>query len=81
MTEDQIREMACRGLKAIAPETDPASLRPGDNIREELDIDSYDFLQFLIGVSEETGVDIPEADYEKVFTLAGLVGYLSARLP
>ncbi len=80
MTEDQLREIVFRGLRQVAPETDPATLLPGENIREALDIDSYDFLQFLIGLSEETGVEVQEADYEQVFTLAGLFRYFLARL-
>jgi acyl carrier protein len=80
MTEARLREIIFHGLLQIAPEADPTVLHPDENIREALDIDSYDFLQFLIGLSEETGVDIPETDYEKVFTLAGLLRYMSARL-
>lgn len=80
MNEVRIRETVFRVLRQIAPETDPALLAPGENIREALDIDSYDFLQFLIGLSEETGVEIPEADYELVFTLEGLVRYLGDRV-
>ena len=79
MTDDQLREIVFRGLRQVAPEADPASLRPEENIRQELDIDSYDFLQFLIGLCEQTGVEIPESDYEKVFTLAGLLRYFAAR--
>ena len=77
MTEAELRERVFKGLRQVAPETDPATLRPNENIREALDIDSYDFLQFLIGISEEFGVEIPEADYEQVFTLAGIFRYLS----
>lgn len=80
MTDDRIREIVYRGLRQIAPEADPALLRPDENIREALDIDSFGFLQFLIGLSEETGVEIPEADYEQVFTLGGLLNYLTARI-
>jgi acyl carrier protein len=80
MTDAQLKEMVFLGLRQIAPEADPAALLPDENIREALDVDSYDFLQFLIAISEETGVDIPEADYQKVFTLAGLFRYLSAAL-
>lgn len=80
MTEAELKGIVFKGLRQIAPEADPAALLPDENIRGALDIDSYDFLQFLIGISEETGVDIPEADYEQVFTLAGLIRYLSARL-
>jgi len=80
MTDAQLKELVFRGLRQIAPEADPAALLPEENIREALDVDSYDFLQFLIAISEETGVEIPEADYQKVFTLAGLFRYLCASL-
>ena len=80
MTEAQLKEIIFRELRKIAPEGDPATLRPDENIREALDIDSYDFLQFLIAIDEAIGVEIPEADYENVFTLAGLVRYLAVRI-
>ena len=79
MTETELKEIIFQGIRQIAPESDPATLLPDENIREALDIDSYDFLQFVIAISEQTGVEIPEGDYQKVLTLAGLVGYLSAR--
>lgn len=80
MNEAEIKEIVFDALRRVAPESDPAALDPRKNIREELDIDSYDFLQFLIAISEKTGVEIPEADYAKVFTLEGLLSYLSARI-
>lgn len=49
-------------------------------MREELDIDSYDFLNLLIGLNEKLGVEIPEEDYEKLATLSDLIRYLSRRL-
>jgi acyl carrier protein len=81
MNNDKLREIIYRILKKIAPECDPTELLPDDNIRETLDIDSFGFLQLLIGIGEETGVEIPEIDYDQVFTLAGMLGYLSRRLP
>jgi acyl carrier protein len=80
MTEAQLKEIIFRQLRQVAPEADPAALRPEENIREGLDIDSYDFLQFIIGLSEETGLEMPESDYEQTFTVARLLRYLSARL-
>lgn len=77
MTNDELKEIIYRNLMLIAPECDPTELLPNDNIRETLDIDSYGFLQLLVCLSEETGVEIPEADYAQVFTLAGMLGYLS----
>jgi acyl carrier protein len=80
MTEDEIRRIIFRGLTQIAPETDPEELSPDENIREALDIDSYDFLMFLIGLNETLGIEIPEADYELLATLNNLVRYLTTRL-
>lgn len=80
MMETEIRETIIRGLSLIAPETDFEELLPTENIREELDIDSFDFLNFLIGLNEELGVDIPEDDYEKLVSLDDLIKYLSARI-
>lgn len=80
MTNDRIKEIIFRILKEIAPECEPTELLPDENIRETLDIDSYGFLQLLISISEETGVEIPEADYVRVFTLGGLLDYLARRV-
>lgn len=79
MTEDDIKKIIFTELSTIAPEADPAALSPTVNIRETLDIDSYDFLNFLIGLHEKLGVEIPEADYGKLNTLKEMVAYLSAR--
>ena len=80
MSEAELKEIIFRELSNIAPEADPTTLRPDENIREALDIDSYDFLQFLIAIDEAIGVEIPEADYEDVFTMGGLLSYLSVRV-
>ncbi|KGD99970.1 acyl carrier protein [Rhizobium sp. YS-1r] len=79
MTEADIRKLACELLSEIAPETDPDAL-PGDkDIREELDIDSMDFLNFVIALHKRIGVAIPEEDYPKLFTMDGIVKYLTKR--
>ena len=79
MNSDELRDVVYRNLKRIAPECDPSELLPEENIREALDIDSFGFLQVLIGIGEETGIEIPESDYAQVFTLAGMLDYLARR--
>ena len=80
MTETEIRKTIIAGLSLIAPEADFDELLPTENIREELDIDSFDFLNFLIGLNDELGVDIPEDDYEKLVSMTDLIIYLSQRI-
>lgn len=80
MTRDEIRAAVIEGLSNIAPETDPASIAPNADVREALDIDSMDFLNFVIGLHQRLTVDIPEADYPKLLTIGGATEYLAAKL-
>lgn len=79
MTEAEIKTAIFAALRQVAPEADPAALAPTENVRTTLDIDSYDFLNFLIGLSESVGFAVPEADYGKLVTLEDMTRYLTAR--
>ena len=81
MTEDDIRRAVIEELGNVAPETDPASIDPGADVREALDVDSMDFLNFVIALHERLRIDIPEIDYPKLLTIAGATKYLLAKLP
>lgn len=76
----QIRAAILAGLKKIAPEAELEALAPNENVREALDIDSFDFLNFLIGLHEQLGVDIPEADYGRLTSLTDMTQYIAARI-
>jgi acyl carrier protein len=80
MTEAQIKATVLKGLGTIAPEADLSTLDPKAKVRETLDIDSFDFLTFLIGLNDALGVEIPEADYGQLATLADIVAYHTARV-
>lgn len=67
-------------LAQVAPEADLVSLGPDAELRVELDIDSMDFLNFVVGIDERTGVDIPERDYPQLSTLNGCIEYLTRRM-
>jgi acyl carrier protein len=67
-------------LTRIAPEADLDALPAGEDLQTELDLDSMDFLNFLIALSELTGVEIPESDSAQVRTFADCVGYVQARI-
>jgi len=73
-----IRAAVVRALQRIAPEIDPAALRPDVSLREQVDLDSMDFLNFVIGLAESLGVEVPESDYRQLATLDGAVAYLAA---
>ncbi len=80
MTAAELKALIFQLLGQIAPEADFSRLDPNRSIQSELDIDSFDFLNFLIGLNEAVGVEIPEADYGQVATLNALVTYVMARM-
>ena len=80
MTTDDIRESVLHMLTEIAPEADPSQIRGDVDLRDQLDIDSMDLLNFVISVDEELGVSIPESDYQRFTTLDEFVAYLAGRL-
>lgn len=68
-------------LTRIAPEVDAATLRGNEPLRQQVDIDSMDFLNLIIELHRDLGVEIPESDYAELTTLDDMVKYLSARAP
>jgi acyl carrier protein len=80
MTTAELKALIFQLLGQIAPEADFRQLDPNRSIQSELDIDSFDFLNFLIALNEEVGVEIPEADYGQVATLNALISYVMAHL-
>ena len=80
MTREEIRLAVVNALTSVAPEIDPQTLRPDDIFRQEFDLDSMDFLNFVIGLHGSLGVDVPEADYGKLATVKTAVDYLESRL-
>ena len=81
MKPEKIRRVVLEELSNIAPETDPAGIDPDADLREALDIDSMDFLNFITALHKRLGVPIPEADYPKLFTIDDAAGYLALKLP
>lgn len=80
MIDQEIKATVLRLLGDIAPDADLSSIRPDVNIRDQLEIDSMDFLNFVIAVDKELHVDIPERDYPKLATLDACVAYLAEHL-
>lgn len=80
MNEERIRRAVLDQLAEIAPEADLGALEPDEDLREQMDLDSMDILNFLIGVGEALEIEIPEVDYPKLVTLEGCVSYLSERV-
>jgi len=80
MKHDDIRAGVIAALLEIAPEIEADQLVATQPLRDQVDLDSMDWLNLLIGINQRLNVEIPEADYRKLPTLDALVEYLAARL-
>ena len=79
MTTDGLRATVLGVLGEIAPEADLGAVRGDAPLREQLDLDSMDMLNFVVGLHAALGIEIPEADYGKFVTLDACVAYLEGR--
>lgn len=81
MNPQQARALAAEVLAGIAPEASLDSVGEDEDLRAALDLDSMDFMNLVIGLSERSGIDIPEADTPRLRTLRALVAYLGRSDP
>lgn len=79
MDEANARHLAAEVLAGIAPEADLAGVGPDEDLRTALDLDSIDFMNFIVGLSERSGRNIPEADTPRLRTLRGVAQYLGGQ--
>jgi acyl carrier protein len=80
MTREEIATTLRSILGGIAPEVDLARVKPNVDLRDELDIDSMDFLRFVVQLHERLGVEIPERDYPRIRTLDSCTAYVVERM-
>ncbi len=79
MNREALRTAIVESLREIAPQADYEHLGDTDDIRDWLDLDSMDILNFVIAVHARTGIDVPERDYSKLGTMAAALAYLAGR--
>lgn len=80
MKPEELKSQVLEILATIAPELEPGELRGDKPLRSQIDLDSMDWLNFLVALHERLKVEIPETDYAKLVTLDDLLAYLGAKI-
>ncbi|HUA33547.1 MAG TPA: acyl carrier protein [Candidatus Binataceae bacterium] len=80
MSNDEIRKLILAELHRIAPEVELGQIDPASELREQVDLDSMDVLNWMIALHKKTGIEIPEADYKRMATIDECVAYLAERM-
>lgn len=77
MSRDDLRQTILDALVEVAPEVDVITLDPAHSFRDQTEMDSIDFLNFVLALERRLGVKIPENDYPRLSSLGGCERYLA----
>jgi acyl carrier protein len=80
MTAADVRQIVIDIIADIAPDEDVTGLDDKKSLREQLDLDSMDFLDIVMELRKRHKVEVPQEDYPKLATLESCVTYLSPKL-
>ncbi|MCS7239089.1 MAG: acyl carrier protein [Thermoguttaceae bacterium] len=80
MTEAEIRQLVLGIIADIVPDQDLSQIRDDEPLRDQLGLDSMDFLDIVMELRRRYRMQIPEEDYPRLATVAGTIEYLKPRL-
>ena len=80
MNKDQLRGIVLDIIKGIAPDEDLSNIDGLKPLREQIDLDSMDFLDIVMELRVRYKIDVPESDYMALNTLASTVDYLHPKM-
>ncbi|WP_269527211.1 acyl carrier protein [Coraliomargarita parva] len=79
MTEDDVKQIVIDIINEIAPDEDTTDLKAEVSLREQMDLDSMDFLDIVMELRKQHGIEVPEEDYPKLASLASCAEYLTPK--
>jgi len=80
MTRGEIKNVILEIIADIDEDADMADLNPDEPLRDQLDLDSMDFLDIVMELRKRYKLQIPEADYPELATLTSCINYLEPKL-
>lgn len=81
MTAEETRQAVIAIIEEIAPDEDLSTLSDDVALRDQIDLDSMDFLDIVMELRKQHNVEVPEADYMELNTMGGCVTYLQPKMP
>jgi acyl carrier protein len=80
MTREEIGQAVVDIIEDVLPDDDCSSIDPDVALRDQLDLDSMDFLDIVMELRKQYGVEVPEEEYPKLATLNSCIDYLEPKL-
>ena len=79
MTDEQVKQIVTDIINEIAPDEDTTDIKPEVNLRDQMDLDSMDFLDIVMELRKQHGIEVPEEDYPKLASLDSCAEYLTPK--
>jgi acyl carrier protein len=79
MTKEECKKVVLDIISEIAPDEDLANVKPDVRLRDQLDLDSMDFLDIVMELRKKYGINVPEADYMQLASLDSCAEYLTPK--
>lgn len=79
MTKDACKKLVIDIISDIAPDEDLSSIKPDVRLRDQLELDSMDFLDIVMELRKRHGIEVPEADYMQLASLDSCADYLTPK--
>ena len=80
MTREEVRQAVVDILEDIAPDEDVSSIKDEVTLREQMDLDSMDFLDIVMELRKRFNIEVPESDYQELISMASCIQYLQTLL-
>jgi acyl carrier protein len=79
MTKDNCKKLVIDIISDIAPDEDLSAIKPDIRLRDQLQLDSMDFLDIVMELRKRHGIEVPEADYGQLASLESCANYLTPK--
>ena len=79
MTEEKVKQIVIDIINEIAPDENTSNLKSEVNLRDQMDLDSMDFLDIVMELRKQHGIEVPEEDYPKLASLDSCADYLTPK--
>lgn len=79
MTKDETKQVVLEIIADIAPDEDISNLKSDVRLRDQMQLDSMDFLDIVMELRKRHNIEVPEADYLHLATLDSCADYLTPK--
>jgi acyl carrier protein len=79
MTKEETKKIVLEIIADIAPDEDLSNVKPEVRLRDQLQLDSMDFLDIVMELRKRHGIEVPEADYQQLASLDSCAEYLTPK--